>query len=77
MKVQRKYYLVLASEYQSNVELALNFWRYHASKLWNEARDDFLTETFKYEVNSINSINISVCDPINNCTYENEMKTLT
>ena len=44
-----------------------------ASRLQNDGRDEFLRQTFTYEVNSINSVNISVNDPIaNEECYENE-----
>ena len=44
-----------------------------ASRLWNEAPDDFLSQTFAYEANSINAFSVSVNDSIDNedC-YENE-----
>ena len=38
--------------------------RNKTSKLQNEAQDDFLSQTFTYEVNSINSVNVSINDPI-------------
>ena len=38
--------------------------RNKTSKLQNEAQDDFLSQTFTYEVNSINSVNVSVNGPI-------------
>lgn len=38
--------------------------RNKTSKLQNEAQDDFLSQIFTYEVNSINSVNVSANDPI-------------
>ena len=50
-----------------------------ASRLRNEARDDFLSQTFTYEINSVSSVNVSVSvnDPIaNEDCYESEIKKL-
>ena len=48
-----------------------------ASRLRNEAPDDFLSQTFTYEVNSINSVNVSVNDPnANEDCYDSEIKKL-
>ena len=47
------------------------------SRLQNDGRDEFLRQTFTYEVNSINSVNISVNDPTaNEECYENETKKI-
>ena len=50
-----------------------------ASRLRNEARDDFLSQTFTYEINSVSSVNVSVSvnDAIaNEDCYESEIKKL-
>ena len=47
------------------------------SRLQNDGRDEFLRQTFTYEVNSINSVNVSVNDPTaNEECYENETKKI-
>ena len=48
-----------------------------ASRLRNEARDDFLSQTFAYEVNSINTFSVSLNDSVAyEDPHENEIKKL-